>query len=162
MARTWTVSLHGVEGQTLKAGRINFALWYTSCHILHCGTQAVIFSATCAPAVGLRIEYQVCPGIPHVQGGSISSLLSRFGRLSESVICVYTRQLLSGLAYLHAQRTVHRGGVVDRVPVKDQGGCMLNDQNCGCCNERATCVHMAVAVRGMQEGVACYKSFEIL
>ncbi|GFH14465.1 protein kinase domain-containing protein, partial [Haematococcus lacustris] len=41
-------------------------------------------------------------------GGSIASLLSRFGPLSEPVIRLFTRQLLSGLAYLHAQRTMHR------------------------------------------------------
>lgn len=42
------------------------------------------------------------------QGGSIASLLTRFGPLEETVIKIYTRQLVSGLAYLHAQRTVHR------------------------------------------------------
>lgn len=49
--------------------------------------------------------------VPHScpQGGSIASLLARFGPLPEPVIRLYTRQLLSGLAYLHAQRTMHRG-----------------------------------------------------
>ena len=32
----------------------------------------------------------------HTQGGSISSLLHRFGPLQESVIRIYTRQVLSG------------------------------------------------------------------
>ncbi|KAJ9519525.1 hypothetical protein QJQ45_000615 [Haematococcus lacustris] len=46
--------------------------------------------------------------LEYVPGGSIASLLSRFGPLSEPVIRLFTRQLLSGLAYLHAQRTMHR------------------------------------------------------
>ncbi len=46
---------------------------------------------------------------PWLQGGSIASLLTRFGPLDEPVIRTFTRQLLEGLAYLHAQRTVHRG-----------------------------------------------------
>lgn len=66
-----------------------------------CTCRSVQRSVTCAP--------RPLPLLT-VQGGSISSLLSRFGSLKESVICVYTRQLLCGLAYLHAQRTVHRGG----------------------------------------------------
>ncbi|GIL92155.1 hypothetical protein Vretifemale_19716 [Volvox reticuliferus] len=40
--------------------------------------------------------------------GSLSSQLSRFGPLPEPLVALYTRQLLLGLAYLHAQRTVHR------------------------------------------------------
>ncbi|EFJ45794.1 hypothetical protein VOLCADRAFT_43062, partial [Volvox carteri f. nagariensis] len=44
----------------------------------------------------------------YVPGGSLSSQLSRFGPLPEPLVALYTRQLLLGLAYLHAQRTVHR------------------------------------------------------
>eukprot|EP00193_Tetraselmis_chui_P007724 CAMPEP_0177767512 /NCGR_PEP_ID=MMETSP0491_2-20121128/9158_1 /TAXON_ID=63592 /ORGANISM="Tetraselmis chuii, Strain PLY429" /LENGTH=586 /DNA_ID=CAMNT_0019284119 /DNA_START=1087 /DNA_END=2847 /DNA_ORIENTATION=- len=46
--------------------------------------------------------------LEYVPGGSIATLLQRFGPLAESVIRVYTRQILKGLAYLHASRTVHR------------------------------------------------------
>jgi len=46
--------------------------------------------------------------LEYVPGGSIASLIQRFGPLVESVIRVYTRQILKGLAYLHASRTVHR------------------------------------------------------
>jgi serine/threonine protein kinase len=41
-----------------------------------------------------------------VPGGSIASMLARFGRFDETVIRLYTRQILEGLAYLHESRTV--------------------------------------------------------
>lgn len=50
----------------------------------------------------------------YVPGGSLSSQLSRFGPLPEQLVALYTRQLLLGLAYLHAQRTVHRDVKVGR------------------------------------------------
>ncbi|KAI8477221.1 MAG: kinase-like domain-containing protein [Monoraphidium minutum] len=52
--------------------------------------------------------------LEYVPGGNIASLVARFGPLGEAVIRIYTRQLLEGqrvawrLAYLHAQRVVHR------------------------------------------------------
>ena len=50
----------------------------------------------------------------YVPGGSLSSQLARFGPLPEPLVALYTRQLLLGLAYLHAQRTVHRDVKVGR------------------------------------------------
>jgi serine/threonine protein kinase len=43
-----------------------------------------------------------------VPGGSISSLLAKFGLLGENVIKVYTKQILSGLEYLHQHHIIHR------------------------------------------------------
>ena len=41
-------------------------------------------------------------------GGSIASMLSRFGKFSEELVRNYTHQLLLGLEYLHEQKIVHR------------------------------------------------------
>jgi len=43
-----------------------------------------------------------------VPGGSIYSLLQKFGSFSEKVIRVYTRQILCGLEYLHKNQIMHR------------------------------------------------------
>ncbi|KAJ7295881.1 hypothetical protein O6H91_Y157300 [Diphasiastrum complanatum] len=46
--------------------------------------------------------------LEYVSGGSIQSMLERFGRFSEPLVKVYTRQLLLGLEYLHKNKVVHR------------------------------------------------------
>ncbi|KAG0579924.1 hypothetical protein KC19_4G135200 [Ceratodon purpureus] len=46
--------------------------------------------------------------LEYVSGGSIQSMLERFGRFSEPLVRVYTRQLLLGLEYLHGKKIVHR------------------------------------------------------
>ncbi|VFQ92375.1 unnamed protein product [Cuscuta campestris] len=46
--------------------------------------------------------------LEYVSGGSIHKLLQDYGSFKEAVIQNYARQILSGLAYLHARNTVHR------------------------------------------------------
>ncbi|XP_061337299.1 LOW QUALITY PROTEIN: mitogen-activated protein kinase kinase kinase YODA-like [Gastrolobium bilobum] len=46
--------------------------------------------------------------LEYVSGGSIYKLLQQYGQLGEIAIRNYTRQILLGLAYLHAKNTVHR------------------------------------------------------
>ncbi|KAE8676549.1 Mitogen-activated protein kinase kinase kinase YODA [Hibiscus syriacus] len=46
--------------------------------------------------------------LEYVSGGSIHKLLQEYGSLKEPVNENYTRQILSGLAYLHGRNTVHR------------------------------------------------------
>ena len=43
-----------------------------------------------------------------VPGGSIGSILARFGALEEEVFCLYTKQILEGVEYLHANSVIHR------------------------------------------------------
>ena len=38
-----------------------------------------------------------------VTGGSIANLISGFGPLSEDVVRTYTKQIIEGLIYVHAQ-----------------------------------------------------------
>ncbi|KAJ7567983.1 hypothetical protein O6H91_01G014500 [Diphasiastrum complanatum] len=46
--------------------------------------------------------------LEYVSGGSIHKLLHEYGQFKEPVIRCYTRQILSGLTYLHSMNTVHR------------------------------------------------------
>ncbi|XP_059629235.1 mitogen-activated protein kinase kinase kinase YODA-like isoform X2 [Cornus florida] len=46
--------------------------------------------------------------LEYVSGGSIYKLLQEYGQLGELAIRSYTKQILSGVAYLHAKNTVHR------------------------------------------------------
>ncbi|KAA8531072.1 hypothetical protein F0562_005781 [Nyssa sinensis] len=57
-------------------------------------------SELCEETLSVYLEY--------VSGGSIHKLLQEYGAFGEPVIQNYTRQILSGLAYLHGRNTVHR------------------------------------------------------
>lgn len=46
--------------------------------------------------------------LEYVPGGSLKSLIDKFGKLEESVARSYTRQLLLGLEYLHRNGIAHR------------------------------------------------------
>ncbi|KAJ7535690.1 hypothetical protein O6H91_12G042800 [Diphasiastrum complanatum] len=62
-----------------------------------------------------------------VSGGSIASLLGKFGSFTEPVIRMYTRQLLVGLDYLHSNRIMHRDIKGANILVDNQGCIKLAD-----------------------------------
>ncbi|KAL3538092.1 hypothetical protein ACH5RR_001458 [Cinchona calisaya] len=62
-----------------------------------------------------------------VPGGSISSLLGKFGSFPESVIRMYTKQLLLGLDYLHKNGIMHRDIKGANILVDNHGCIKLAD-----------------------------------
>ncbi|EOA37879.1 hypothetical protein CARUB_v10011475mg [Capsella rubella] len=62
-----------------------------------------------------------------VPGGSISSLLEKFGPFPESVVRTYTRQLLLGLEYLHNHSIMHRDIKGANILVDNKGCIKLAD-----------------------------------
>lgn len=55
------------------------------------------------------VEDKFCIYLEHVHPGSISKYVrERGGAVTESVVRNFTRHILSGLAYLHSKKTVHR------------------------------------------------------
>ncbi|KAM0942679.1 putative mitogen-activated protein kinase kinase kinase STE-STE11 family [Dioscorea sansibarensis] len=62
-----------------------------------------------------------------VPGGSISSLLGKFGSFPEAVIRMYTKQLLQGLEYLHQNGIIHRDIKGANILVDNKGCIKLAD-----------------------------------
>ena len=62
-----------------------------------------------------------------VPGGSVASLLSRFGPFSWQVVKSYISQTLSGLAYLHENDIMHRDIKGSNLLVNDEGVVKLAD-----------------------------------
>ncbi|GAB2283144.1 Mitogen-activated protein kinase kinase kinase 3 [Dionaea muscipula] len=69
----------------------------------------------------------LCLYLEYVSGGSIHKLLQQYGPLKEPVIKNYTRQILSGLAYLHSRKTVHRDIKGANILVETNGVVKLAD-----------------------------------
>ncbi|CAM2100558.1 unnamed protein product [Caretta caretta] len=65
-----------------------------------------------------------------VPGGSISSIINRFGPLPEIVFCKYTKQILQGIAYLHKNCVVHRDIKGNNVMLMPNGVIKLIDFGC--------------------------------
>ncbi|XDA72717.1 hypothetical protein R6Z07M_002990 [Ovis aries] len=65
-----------------------------------------------------------------VPGGSISSIINRFGPLPEMVFCKYTEQILQGVAYLHENCVVHRDIKGNNVMLMPTGIIKLIDFGC--------------------------------
>ncbi|NWU49473.1 M3K19 kinase, partial [Dromas ardeola] len=65
-----------------------------------------------------------------VPGGSISSVINRFGPLPEIVLCKYTKQILQGVAYLHDNCVVHRDIKGNNVMLMPNGIVKLIDFGC--------------------------------
>eukprot|EP00667_Euglena_gracilis_P000200 EG_transcript_200 len=65
--------------------------------------------------------------LEYVPGGSIQSLLRKYGRFPEGIVKFYTRQILTGLAYLHENGIVHRDIKGANILVTDNGVIKLAD-----------------------------------
>ena len=63
----------------------------------------------------------------YVAGGTISSLLNKYGKFNETLIRVYTQQILEGLEYLHYHKIIHRDIKGANVLVGNDGVCKLAD-----------------------------------
>lgn len=66
----------------------------------------------------------------YVSGGSIKVLLEKFDKLDERVVSSYTKQILEGLAYLHANEIVHRNIKSSNVLIDAYGTAKLTDFGC--------------------------------
>jgi serine/threonine protein kinase len=65
--------------------------------------------------------------LEYMPGGSLSSMLKKFGIMNETVIRKFLKQILAGLAYLHGNNIVHRDIKGANVLVDDRGNVKLAD-----------------------------------
>ena len=66
----------------------------------------------------------------YISGGSIKSLLNKFGPFDEKTIKVYTRQILNGLLYLHSNKIIHMDIKAANILVSSEGTVKLSDFGC--------------------------------
>ncbi|XP_076018010.1 mitogen-activated protein kinase kinase kinase 19 [Genypterus blacodes] len=81
----------------------------------------------------------------YIPGGSIASILHRFGPLPERILALYTHQILEGVAYLHLNRVIHRDLKGNNVMLMPTGIIKLIDFGCA---RRLTCFNHSASANG--------------
>ncbi|XP_038576061.1 mitogen-activated protein kinase kinase kinase 19 [Micropterus salmoides] len=81
----------------------------------------------------------------YIPGGSIASILHRFGPLPERVLALYTHQILEGVAYLHLNRVIHRDLKGNNVMLMPTGVIKLIDFGCA---RRLSCLNHTASNSG--------------
>lgn len=75
----------------------------------------------------LSTDNTLCIFLEYISGGSIKTLINKFGPLNESVVKSYSRQLLLGLEYLHRNGIAHRDIKGANCLVSNDGVIKLSD-----------------------------------
>ncbi|KIY50553.1 kinase-like protein [Fistulina hepatica ATCC 64428] len=65
--------------------------------------------------------------LEYVPGGSIGSVLAKYGKFKENVTRSFTSQILCGLEYLHSKGILHRDLKADNILVETSGICKISD-----------------------------------
>lgn len=68
--------------------------------------------------------------LEYVPGGSLGSMIDRFGAFSEKVAKIYIRQILVGCEYLHSHGVIHRDIKAANILVTETGQIKLADFGC--------------------------------
>ncbi|XP_051260812.1 uncharacterized protein map3k19 isoform X2 [Dicentrarchus labrax] len=83
-------------------------------------------------------QHMVSIFMEYIPGGSIASILHRFGPLPERVLALYTQQILEGVDYLHLNRVIHRDLKGNNVMLMPTGVIKLIDFGCA---RRLSCLN---------------------
>ncbi|CCU77369.1 unnamed protein product [Blumeria hordei] len=65
--------------------------------------------------------------LEYVPGGSVQTMLNSYGALREPLIRNFVRQIVTGLAYLHAREIIHRDIKGANILVDNKGGIKISD-----------------------------------
>ena len=94
-------------------------------------TESVLSHPNIVRYLGLeRSKNTLSIFLEFVPGGSIRSLIDKFGALQEPLVRVYARQLLLGLEYLHRNSIAHRDIKGANVLITNEGVAKLADFGC--------------------------------
>ena len=74
-----------------------------------------------------RKETSISIFLEYISGGSIGSCLRKHGKFEETVVASFTRQILSGLSYLHREGILHRDLKADNILLDLDGTCKISD-----------------------------------
>lgn len=74
-----------------------------------------------------RKETSISIFLEYISGGSIGSCLRKHGRFEGPVVASLTRQVLSGLSYLHGEGILHRDLKADNILLDLDGTCKISD-----------------------------------
>ncbi|XP_026365819.2 mitogen-activated protein kinase kinase kinase 19 isoform X5 [Ursus arctos] len=120
--------LNSNEKKTFSENSLNYeeSILWTKVELLKAlkHVNIVAYLGTCLEENIVSIFMEFVPG------GSISSIINRFGPLPEMVFCKYTRQILQGVAYLHENCVVHRDIKGNNVMLMPTGIIKLIDFGC--------------------------------
>ena len=91
-------------------------------HLNHPNIIKYIFSEQISNYYFLYLEY--------IPGGSIKNMIDQFGGFNEILIRKYTKQILSGLKYLHDKKIIHRDIKCANILIGNNGFIKLTDFGC--------------------------------
>ena len=91
-------------------------------HLNHPNVIKYIYSEQISNYYFLYLEY--------IPGGSIKSMIEQFGGFNEILIRKYTKQILSGLKYLHDKKIIHRDIKCANILIGNGGIIKLTDFGC--------------------------------
>ncbi|XP_041857011.1 mitogen-activated protein kinase kinase kinase 19 isoform X2 [Melanotaenia boesemani] len=103
----------------------------------HINIVGFLGTLLCQHVVSIFMEY--------IPGGSIASILHRFGPLPERVLTLYTHQILEGVAFLHLNRVIHRDLKGNNVMLMPTGVIKLIDFGCA---RRLSCLNHTASNSG--------------
>jgi serine/threonine protein kinase len=77
-----------------------------------------------------RSTEELCIVMEYIAAGSVSKVIGRYGKLPENVVRLYTKDMIRGLSYLHANKVAHRDLKCENLLLCSTGVVKLSDFGC--------------------------------
>ena len=77
-----------------------------------------------------RIDNDLWIYLEYMDAGNIATILHKYGRLTDSSIKIYAKQILEGLVYLHSENVIHRDIKGANILASNDGTVKLADFGC--------------------------------